>query len=403
MEKKNKNKNKGLKIILVILIVAAVCVLGFCGYKLLGIHQSYQEANNLYEEVETMFEVRGNTETEPAAIPAVQEPESDFPADNSVKTAEENAEIPAADASEAAVSAPAATSQNAEDPEYADNGERTAQNSGLERSSNQNSLTANPGEVLRYASLQWDFQKLLDICEDGVGYIYQKDTPVSYPIVQAEDNNKYLRHMINGEYNVAGSIFVDCNFPEGLNGRYSFIYGHNMDDKSMFGSITSYKDEEYYKKHPEFELYIGDDCYIYYVFSAFQVGIDEFVFSYDFKDDEEFLEKMQEVRDRCPYETDAPEITEDSIVTFLSTCIDYPRDYNYRYVVFLVRGEKLLNGEGSAIQYQGEPWLIMNKNSDAFLKRLQKEADDLYQERYVKPRGNILFYILYNFKYNTNK
>lgn len=198
------------------------------------------------------------------------------------------------------------------------------------------------GEEGRYSSLSWDYPALLALCGDAVGYIYQEDV-LSYPVVQAEDNEKYLRHLMNGEYNIAGTIFVDARFPEGLNGSYSVIYGHNMDDKSMFGSITSYKNEKYYLDHPEFELYVGEDCYVYYVLAAFETLADGFVFRFEPMTDEEFLELLEKARDLCPYETDAPEITEDSIVTVLSTCIDYPRDYNYRFVVLLMRGEKLVN------------------------------------------------------------
>lgn len=203
--------------------------------------------------------------------------------------------------------------------------------------------TENPAR--RYTSLSWDYPALLALCDDAQGYIYQKDTPVSYPIVQAKDNQKYLRTMLNGEYNIAGTIFVDYRCQGGLNSPYAVIYGHNMDDKSMFGSITAYKDEAYYKAHPEFEIYAGEECYSYKVFSAFQPDIyDETVFHYDpWEDDEAFLKDMQEIKSRCPYETDAPEITKDSQICVLSTCIDYPRDYNYRYVVFLVRDEKLIN------------------------------------------------------------
>ncbi len=195
---------------------------------------------------------------------------------------------------------------------------------------------------IHYKSINFNFKALLKLCEDGVGYIYQDDTVVSYPILQAEDNDKYLRHLMNGEYNVAGSLFVDYAFEDGLNSRYSIIYGHNMDDGSMFGTLTKYKDEEYYKEHPEFQIFVGDRGYVYYVYAAAQVPIDSFVFNYNEMTDEEFLEFMAEAKELTDYEIDIPvKITEHSHVVLLSTCIEYPRDYNYRYVAILVRGEKL--------------------------------------------------------------
>ncbi len=206
---------------------------------------------------------------------------------------------------------------------------------------NRNNSILNYNKI-HYKSINFNFKALLKLCEDGVGYIYQDDTVVSYPILQAEDNDKYLRHLMNGEYNVAGSLFVDYAFEEGLNSRYSIIYGHNMDDGSMFGTLTKYKDEEYYKEHSEFQIFVGDRGYVYYVYAAAQVPIDSFVFNYNDMTDEEFLEFMAEAKELTDYEIDIPvKITEHSHVVLLSTCIEYPRDYNYRYVAILVRGEKL--------------------------------------------------------------
>ena len=205
----------------------------------------------------------------------------------------------------------------------------------------------------RFASMFWNFDALYQLCEDSVGWIYGDDTPISYPVVQGETNDQYLRHMINGQYNVAGTLFVDSRFEQCLDGNYATIYGHNMDDKSMFGSITSYKDEEYYKEHPEIEIYIRDKMYAYEVYAAFQVHIDSFFFSF-FDDpaeteedqekwEEDFDQLLKEIEENRTYETQARALTRDSHIVALITCIDYPRDYNYRYVVILVRGDQLLD------------------------------------------------------------
>lgn len=196
--------------------------------------------------------------------------------------------------------------------------------------------------VLGQASLNWNYNALLELCEDAVGYIYQKDTVISYPIMQAEDNDKYLRALMNGEYSIGGTLFVDYRCEGALDARYSIVYGHNMDDGSMFGSITSYKDESYYQKHKTFEIYSGEKMYTYYVYAAMQVPVDNEMGIFTIPStDEEFLSSMQMLRAQNSYEMDDIEISADSKVVVLSTCIDYPRDYNYRYIVVLVRGEEL--------------------------------------------------------------
>ena len=61
--------------------------------------------------------------------------------------------------------------------------------------------------------------------------------------------------------------------------------------------------------------------------------------------DEEFMNSMQMLREQNSYDMDDIEISTDSKIVVLATCIDYPRDYDYRYIVVLVRGEELLPSE----------------------------------------------------------
>ena len=194
------------------------------------------------------------------------------------------------------------------------------------------------GTIDDTTGFKWDYDKLLELCEDAVGYIYQKGV-MSYPIVQAEDNDKYLRHMMNGEYNVAGTIFVDARFPLGMEGKYSIVYGHNMYNASMFGTLPKYTEEEYYQEHPYFDIYIGYKHYRYYVFSAFVAEADGFVYTFDlnYGDYKPLYDKL---RASGNYQTKFRELTEDDHVIVLSTCVDW-HDYSYRNVVCLVRGEEI--------------------------------------------------------------
>ena len=364
-----KKSSKGIKALLIVIMVVAVCVLGFSAYKLISIKKSYDDTADYYNEVADLLTASTDTSDEAD----VEEPDIEAAENND--TAAEDAGVKDdkdtgnkedagkndgagveqntdgadaaddADVKESAANAEDADSQQQTGSE--DRGKETASSSSTRNfkitniPENRNNSILNYNKI-HYKSINFNFKALLKLCEDGVGYIYQDDTVVSYPILQAEDNDKYLRHLMNGEYNVAGSLFVDYAFEEGLNSRYSIIYGHNMDDGSMFGTLTKYKDEEYYKEHPEFQIFVGDRGYVYYVYAAAQVPIDSFVFNYNDMTDEEFLEFMAEVKELTDYEIDIPvKITEHSHVVLLSTCIEYPRDYNYRYVAVLVRGEKL--------------------------------------------------------------
>lgn len=95
-----------------------------------------------------------------------------------------------------------------------------------------------------------DFEKLTAEYPDTVGWIYCEGTPINYPVVQGKDNLRYLRRLPDGSYNAAGSLFADYRCKEvAASGNY-IIYGHNMKNGSMFGTLVRYKSQNYYDEHP---------------------------------------------------------------------------------------------------------------------------------------------------------
>ena len=383
MKKQKKKMSKGFKAAIIIILIVAVGLIGFSVSKLVKIDNSYKEANDLYAEIEELVVTPRKASVK---LAPEQEMTEQVP-DGALKEASaEKAEV---------IFTPGEPVQiiggtHPSDPEWA-----------VYPSKEDAEKPEHVSFLFRFASLSLDFDALLGLCEDSKGWIYQEDI-MSYPVVQGEDNNQYLRNMINGKYNVAGTLFVDSRFPDELKGRYSTIYGHNMDDKSMFGSITSYKKEKYYKEHPSFEIFIEGQAYLYQVYAAAQIGIDSDLFTIFEVDDELFQDVIDEVeriagrnqdemavnkkpaeenkepvtRDAAAvigseeaadesadqtagkkdkdddddedednsvmtYRTIARDLTNGSHIIMLVTCIDYPRDYDYRYVVILERDGKL--------------------------------------------------------------
>ena len=98
--------------------------------------------------------------------------------------------------------------------------------------------------------IQVDFPALLAENSEIVGWLYSPDTPINYPVVQAENNDKYLRRDLYGKYLVTGTLFVDYRNRAVTEDRNYIIYGHNMKDDSMFASLMNYTDQAYYDAHP---------------------------------------------------------------------------------------------------------------------------------------------------------
>lgn len=185
----------------------------------------------------------------------------------------------------------------------------------------------------------FDFDALRAVNNSAVGWIMQEDI-FSYPIVQGLDNTYYLTHDVahNGTKN--GAIFVDYRIEEGLEARNCIIYGHNMRNGAMFGSLIKYRDESYYKNHKTMDIYVGKDLYKYHVISAYETDHIGYTYTYDFEDDAAFQEYIDAAVARKWYRTDYSDkvTTEDKVIT-LSTCTNM--DDTKRFIVHLVRGEKI--------------------------------------------------------------
>jgi sortase B len=81
---------------------------------------------------------------------------------------------------------------------------------------------------------------LADVNADYIGWIRIDGTVVDYPVVRGADNTKYLTTTFRGEQNPSGAIFMDARCAQGFDGALAIIYGHNMNDGSMFAQLKRY-------------------------------------------------------------------------------------------------------------------------------------------------------------------
>lgn len=182
-----------------------------------------------------------------------------------------------------------------------------------------------------------DFEGLKEMYEEAEGWILFPDTTISYPVVQGKDNEYYLNHMIDGNVNSAGTLFVEMHNQKGFADQNTIIYGHNMKNGSMFGQLKKYGKEEYYKDHPFFYLYAKDGVWKYEIFSARVVDAAGSSYTIGFGSDKEYQAYIDQAVRRSMYDTGTVVNTSDRIVT-LSTCTGRDSD---RLIVQAVRGEKV--------------------------------------------------------------
>ncbi len=192
---------------------------------------------------------------------------------------------------------------------------------------------------------------LLKLNPDLVGWIQIEGTPVNYPVVQKKSmdpnvntNDYYLYRAFDQTDSKPGCIFMDyrCHFDEVVAHRLScknsdnlLIYGHNMNNETMFGSLRNYQrnifsdpnQESYYSKHPIVILHSLYKTYRYKIFAVFVVdGADttsKYAFdcwnTFDFEDEDTFYEFVNSAKRRTIVKNDVDVEFGDSLLT-LYTC-----------------------------------------------------------------------------------
>lgn len=114
-----------------------------------------------------------------------------------------------------------------------------------------------------------DFAKLQADNPQVVAWLYCPGTVIDYPVTQGDDNDFYLNHSYAGGEDQSGAIFVDAQCSPGFIDSNSIIYGHSMQDGSMFGGLEAWKDQEYYDAHPVMWLLTPEASYKVKLFSGY--------------------------------------------------------------------------------------------------------------------------------------
>ena len=190
------------------------------------------------------------------------------------------------------------------------------------------------------------FEKLKRVNPDVRGFIKIEGTVINYPIVQSSDNEYYLKYNFYNKYSSYGTLFFDYRNKIDKTDKNLIIHGHQMRDGQMFGTLEKYKNLDYYKEHPVFRLDTVAEPGQYKIISAFYASTlpkhaPNFYYLYtDFSSDDEFMEFVQDVRDRSMIDTPVDVIESDRIVT-LSTCSTLFEEARFVVIARRVRPDEL--------------------------------------------------------------
>ncbi len=187
-----------------------------------------------------------------------------------------------------------------------------------------------------------EYKDLLNVNKKLIGWLRIDDINtgepiIDYPVMQTSDNEYYLNHNLNQEYDNNGSIFMDKDCDAMTPSTNLILYGHHMKSGKMFGKLHLYEKKSYYEDHPyiQFDTIYEKGLYqVMYVFRSRVYNEDEIVFKYyqfiDANSEQEFDSYMKEMDDMSFYDTGVTAGYGDDLLT-LSTC-DY-EEKNGRFVV----------------------------------------------------------------------
>ena len=187
------------------------------------------------------------------------------------------------------------------------------------------------------------YRDLYEQNPDLVGWLRIDGTDIDLPVVQTPgDNEYYLRRGFDRFYAVGGTLFLDerCAIGPDAPTANWLIYGHNMRDGSMFGELTRYRDEDFYKAHPTFTFDTLYTAGTWQVVAALDttLGADELPY-YTFFDADtkpDWQHRIDAILEKSLYDTGVTPAYGTQLLT-LSTCGDTRPNTDARFALLAMR------------------------------------------------------------------
>ena len=175
--------------------------------------------------------------------------------------------------------------------------------------------------------LQLKYARLYATNQDFVGYLSADGINLSLPIVQTDNDDDYMKKNFYGKSTKYGCPFVThLNNIETLD-MNTVIFGHHMNDKTVFGALDHYKSIEGFRKAPVITFNTVYNDYQWKVIAAFVTNAypeedNGYLFRYYFTSlstQERYSAFLNELSQRSLYDTGVDVLPTDKILT-LSTC-----------------------------------------------------------------------------------
>ena len=169
---------------------------------------------------------------------------------------------------------------------------------------------------------------------DVVGIIESDDRVIYEPVVQAPDNDYYVRRNIERKHAAAGIPYISGD--GNINAKNVVIYGHSSTRSNIiFTPLMDYINSDYYMKHPTFRFITEEETRTYQIFAVMNIDLNNLDHSLEFsqsswRSNNDFQAFIYNTINNSLYRTGASVSNDDELMT-LVTCDT--RDGNKRIVV----------------------------------------------------------------------
>ncbi len=187
-----------------------------------------------------------------------------------------------------------------------------------------------------YCDPVYDFDELHAQNEDIYAWIEIPGTKVDYPVLQSETDNYYLNRNVDNSTGYPGCIYTNACNQKDFSDYITVLYGHNMKNKTMFGSLHSFEDEDFFNENDKIYVYTEDRRLTYEIKEAVKYtnAYIQVEYALDTLEDRDlFLEDLSQYLDSSmAHEREDVTIDDDSKLIVLSTCVAGQSDHRYLIV-----------------------------------------------------------------------
>ncbi|MGY3778000.1 class B sortase [Isobaculum melis] len=166
------------------------------------------------------------------------------------------------------------------------------------------------------------FKDLKDQNSDVLGWISVYGTKIDYPLLQGEDNQKYISMNAQGDYSLAGSIFLDYRNAPDFTDFNTIIFGHHMEKSAMFGDLERFFEQDFFEQHKYGNLYYQDKDHGIEFFAFMEVdAFDSSIYTTPVSQAQAKQKYLDSIKNQSKYYR-AIDVSIEDYLVLLSTCTE---------------------------------------------------------------------------------